>query len=115
MDEVARQLPSTLGHTPPESEEEVGTSLRDLRDESKTRQGHRNNDRNTHATKTKVVDKLSLGRDDEGRGEDLRRAVLAPPVRPRDVHDVRRHEDADGEGPPSDHEAVHVDVVGRRC
>ena len=36
MDEVvARQLPSTLGHTPAESEDEEGTSLRDLRDESR--------------------------------------------------------------------------------
>ena len=51
MDEVARQLPSTLGHTPAESEEEEGTSLRDLRDES--RLGDRNNNRNTHATKIK--------------------------------------------------------------
>ena len=57
MDEVARQLPSTLGHTPAESEEEEGTSLRDLRDESKTRQEHRNN----NSQKIKVVDKLSLG------------------------------------------------------
>ena len=42
------------------------------------------------------------------------RYVLAPPVRPRDVHDVRRHEDADGEGPPSHDEAVDPNVVGRR-
>ena len=40
--------------------------------------------------------------------------VLAPPVCPRDVHDVRHDKDADGEGPPSDHEAVHPNVVGRR-
>ena len=63
MDEVARQLPSTLGHTPPESEEEVGTSLRDLRDES--RLGAARLGKGTVTTtdkKSNVVDKLSLGR-----------------------------------------------------
>ena len=61
------------------------TSLRDLRDESPGAGG--------------VTKKL---------------AVLTPPERPRDVHGVRHDKNADGEGPPSHDEAVHIHIVCRR-
>ena len=118
MDEVvARQLPSrTLGHTPAESEDEEGTSLRDLRDES--RLGAARLGKSTVTTtdkKSNVVDKLRIREMMKGESAQFScRYVLAPPVRPRDVHGVRHHKDADGEGPPSHDEAVHINIVGRR-
>ena len=41
-------------------------------------------------------------------------AVLTPPEGPRDVHGVRHDKNADGEGPPSHDEAVHIHIVRRR-
>ena len=61
-----------------------------------------------------MVDKLSLGMMKDESAQFSCRYVLAPPVRPRDVHDVRHDKNADGEGPPSGDEAVHVNIVGRR-